>query len=129
MRKIVVLVIHITIVIVGGALGYELGWVECRSGVAKDELVFSVRAMNALNNNKKNELTDVLRTQMFVAVSSIHRLSKNPIWKGRYMFGSPFNDKLTRYLLPMAEKESASIGEEYYPQLYPAKRSGTIPEK
>ena len=120
-----IILIILSVFVLGLLLGRQIGYVETETGCAKDELLLSVEEMNDLKQQKMDALIYLIRTQMFAAVSGVRRLPKYPCWHIRYIFGNPFGDPVTRQLLPTAENESYPIGEEFFPQHYPPRTSGS----
>ncbi len=112
--------------VLGVALGWNIGLVESRTWTAKLGVIVTVEEIQWLEQKEYDKLGYDIRTDMFASVAGVRRLPHNPFWKMRYLFSDPFNDRFVKYALPIAEKESYSIGEMFYPQHYPPLNSGTM---
>ena len=125
MRKwIVVLIILLTFGF-GLGVGWQIGHIEAATGIAKLELIQSVEDLDKLRERKTEALDGSIRLRMSGAVVGVRRLPSNPFWRIRYAFGNPFDDQLIQHFLPIAEADSQPVGEEFFPQYYPPKTSGS----
>jgi hypothetical protein len=109
----------------GILLGRQIGRAESETGFAKEQLIQTVQEMNRVKQGKMDELTGVIQMQMFIAVTGVRRLPRNPFWKIRYAFKNPFSDPVTQHFLSIAEMESRVVGQELFPQHYPPRISGS----
>ena len=125
-RNILLIACGLAIFVGGVALGWNISNSESRTGTAKLGVIITVQEIQWLEQKEYDKLAYDIRTQMFGSVAGVRRLPHNPFWKLRYLFSDPFNDRYVQYALPIAERESYSIGEMYFPQHYPPLKSGTF---